>query len=105
MKAILVIDINGSLIEGEDKFAIDGYLMQESDCAGCYEAVGYIKNVPLKPLPEKLYVGAKRIEDVMSSEFDIDKFILKIQLDADKLFALGWNACIEVIEKGERKNV
>ncbi len=36
MKAILVIDIDDSLIEGEERFAIDGYLMQESDCDGCY---------------------------------------------------------------------
>lgn len=52
---------------------------------------------PLKPLPEKLYVEANSIEDVMPSEFDIDKFALKIRLDADKLCALGWNACIDEI--------
>ena len=53
MKAILVIDIDDSLIEGEERFAIDGYLMQESDCVGCYEAVGRITNAILKPMPEK----------------------------------------------------
>ena len=54
---------------------------------------------PLKPLPKKLYVEANRIEDVMPSEFDMDKLILKIQLDTDKLFALGWNKCLEELEK------
>ena len=54
---------------------------------------------PLKPLPEKLYVEANRIEDLMPSEFDMDKLALKIQLDADKIFAFGWNKCLEEIEK------
>lgn len=54
---------------------------------------------PLKPLPEKLHVEANRIEDVMPSEFDMDKLILKIQLDTDKLFAFGWNKCLEELEK------
>ena len=53
MKAILVIDIDDSLIEGDERFAIDGYLMQESDCVGCYEAVGQIRNAVLKPMPTK----------------------------------------------------
>ena len=53
MKAILVIDIDDSLIEGDERFAIDGYLTQESDCIGCYEAVGRIRNAVLKPMPEK----------------------------------------------------
>ena len=78
MKAILVIDIDDSLIEGEDKFAIDGYLMQESDCAGCYEAVGRIKNVVLKPLPEV------NTWDVTENGHVTE-------------FAEGWNACLDEI--------
>ena len=57
------------------------------------------KDCPLKSMPKKLHVDANRIEDVMSSEFDIDKLTLKIQLDTDKLFTLGWNACLEELEK------
>ena len=54
---------------------------------------------PLKPMPEKLRVDVNQIEDVMPSEFDMDKLVLKIRLDADKLVALGWNTCLEEIEK------
>lgn len=60
-------------------------------------------NCPLKPLPEELHVEVNQIEDVMSSEFDINKLTLKIQLDADKLFALGWNAYRDKI-KGENND-
>lgn len=106
MKAVVVIDM-------------------PSKCSNCYlveewfneygEKVYYCPlrkiNVPkngdacekLRPLPEKLHVEANQIEDVMSSEFDIDKLTLKIQLDVDKLFALGWNAYRDKI-KGENND-
>lgn len=87
MKAIIVID-----------------MPKNCDECPCYYKEGYRCQVPsvecpLKPMPEKLYVESYRIEDIMPSEFDIDKLTLKIQLDADKLFSVGWNACIEELEK------
>lgn len=78
MKAILVIDIDDSLIEGKEKFAVDGYLMQEPDCVGCYETVGRIRNAVLKPIPIKK-------EAVMGMG--------KINFGK----ALGWNACLDAI--------
>lgn len=75
MKAVLVIDIDDSLIEGEDRFAIDGYLMQESDCVGCYETVGLIRNAVLKPMPKRKNIYT-----------DIE--------------TIGWNHCLEEIENG-----
>ena len=77
MKAILVIDIDDSLVDGEERFAVDGYLMQESDCVGCYEAVGRI-NAVLKPMPEK-------------NTWDITKNGHVTE------YAEGWNACLEEI--------
>lgn len=76
-KAILVIDIDDSLVDGEERFAVDGYLMQESDCVGCYEAVGRI-NAVLKPMPEK-------------NTWDITKNGHVTE------YAEGWNACLAEI--------
>ena len=76
MKAILVIDIDDSLIEGNERFAVDGHLMQESDCDGCYEAVGYIKNAPLKPMPQ--------LKDISDRKITYEE---------------GWNECIESLEE------
>lgn len=81
MKAILVIDIDDSLVEGEERFAVDGYLMQESDCVGCYEAVGRI-NAVLKPLPD-----CPDVPDTIAN---------------DVAYIIGWNDCIVEISK-ERK--
>ena len=94
MKAILVID---DMPNSCDKCEVrcDGYTAKEYSEKGIKRPSW----CPLKPIPEKLRIEASRIEDVMSSEFDIDKLTLKIQLDTDKLFALGWNACIEELEK------
>lgn len=97
MKAILVIDDMPNSCD-ECEVRCGGYTAKE------YAEKGIKKPswCPLKPMPEKLYVEANSIEDVMPSEFDMDKFILKIRLDADKLCALGWNACLDDIT-GETK--
>ena len=58
-----------------------------------------IGGCPLKPMPKKQYVEANSIEDVMLTEFDMETMIMKIKLDTDKLFAIGWNACLEELEK------
>lgn len=83
MKAILVIDIDDSLIEGEERFVVDGYLMQESDCAGCYEAIGRITNAVLKPMPKK-----KPIYDAIG-----------LTQEVINLPNIGYNKCIEEIEE------
>lgn len=89
MKAILVIDIDDSLIEGEDdRFAIDGYLMQESDAPECYEAVGYITNAVLKPMPDRKCI--KNEDEFM----DVCGWMEQVQIGMD----IGWNACLEEIE-------
>lgn len=95
-KAILVIDEMPNDCY-ECNFAIDL-------CHGTIPPQEYYNKrpswCPLKPMPEKLHVEVNRIEDLMPSEFDIDKLSLKIRLDTDKLFALGWNACLKEIENG-----
>ena len=58
----------------------------------------------LKPMPEKKEVEVNKIEDIMHTEYSIEdiytnKYIATIQLAADKLISLGWNACLEEIEK------
>lgn len=105
MKTILVIDDMPNCCTACPFFEfINDY---EDDCrTRCNVKFGRIneygtdvrpKWCPLKPMPEKLYVEANSIEDLMPSEFDMDKFVLKIRLDADKLCALGWNACLKEI--------
>ena len=81
MKAILVIDIDDSLVEGDERFAVDGYLMQESDCVGCYEAVGRIENAVLKPMPRHKY------------GFEDNGLRPSDQI----LIQSGWNACLDEI--------
>lgn len=59
MKAILLVKIDDSLIEGKEKFAVEGYLMQESDAPECYEAVGIINaplSHPLKLVDNDFYI-------------------------------------------------
>ena len=51
----------------------------------------------LRPLPEKKNVEVKNIEDIMHTEFLLDSLVAKINLDADKLIALGWNSCVDEI--------
>ena len=94
MKEILVIEKPESC----ETCPLRSYSNLELICTPMREGAYDIK-CPLKPLPEKLYVEANRIEDLMPSEFDMDKLALKIQLDADKIFAFGWNKCLEEIEK------
>lgn len=84
MKAVLVINIDDSLIEGDERFAVDGYLMQESDCVGCYEAVGRIRNAVLKPMPQAV---AYEMTDTQTIK----------AVKVDNGFRLGWNACLEKI--------
>lgn len=81
MKAILVIDIDDSLVEGEERFAVDGYLMQESDCVGCYEAVGRIRNAILKPMPNYMELEKPNVTQAKA---------IKI----DNSFRFGWNMCL-----------
>ena len=54
---------------------------------------------PLKLLPQKKEVEVNKIDDYMHTEFSVDKLSAKILLDTEKLIALGWNACLEEIEK------
>ena len=105
MKAILVLDMPRSCAECTLRTSL------EANYLHCIATLPRLKidpmtahhikehRCPLKPMPEKLHVEANKIEDVMPAEFDIDKLSLKIRLDTDKLFSLGWNACIEEIEK------
>lgn len=56
----------------------------------------------LRPLPEKKHVEVKDIEDIMHTEFLLDSLVAKINLDADKLIALGWNSCVDEITGKEK---
>ena len=55
-------------------------------------------------MPQKKEVEVNRIEDIMHTEYSIEdiftnKYIATIRLATDKLISLGWNACLEEIEK------
>ena len=90
MKAILVIDM-------------------PTDCIKCPLANGYCWNTfptkeravgcPLKPLPSKKDVTVKRVEDIQSYSITevADKISAKIILKSNEIFALGWNACLDLI--------
>ena len=54
---------------------------------------------PLKPLPSKKDVTVKRIEDFQSYSITevADKISAKIILKTNEIFALGWNACLDLI--------
>ena len=56
----------------------------------------------LRPLPEKKSVKVEKIEDLMHTEFLLDSLVAKINLDTDRLIALGWNSCVDEI-LGERE--
>lgn len=110
MKAILVIDMPTSCNKcpcsrwrNIEDFDDDGiYCMADG---GQYGAVNNYDGVPdwcpLKPMPEKKEVEVNEIEDIMHPSFDdiYTKHIVTIRLATDKLISLGWNACIEEIEK------
>lgn len=75
-----------------------------SFCLGEYEKE---KHCPLKPLPRKIEVDVKKIEDIMHAEFQMtdviqDKIVADIKLETDKLIALGYNQCIEEILGGKQ---
>lgn len=55
----------------------------------------------LKPMPQKKVVSVERIEDIQSCSITevADKISAKIILKTNEVFALGWNACLEEIEK------
>ena len=108
MKAILVIDmpercVDCPLCEGE------GYPL----CTAIHKSIGSLAYYfggdkernpycPLRPMPQKKEVEANRIEDIMHTEYSIEgiytnKYIATIRLATDKLFSLGWNACLKEI--------
>ena len=100
MKAILVIDMPKAC----DECPLLLFETETDRCKAFHKQVlveGEDKPIwcPLKPMPEKLYVEANQIEDVMHTEMNIGNLTAKIILDTDKLIALGWNACLEELDK------
>ena len=98
MKAILVIDTPNNCSECP--------CCNEGECGNKYK--GYVGDYigwnngrpswcPLKPMPEPIYVEANKIEDIMHTKFSIEDISAKIRLDTDKIFSLGWNACLKEI--------
>lgn len=64
------------------------------------------KECPLRPMPKKINV--ENIKDTIHTEFQTpgafyDTFRAKIQLDTDKLIAIGYNMCVDEI-LGENEN-
>lgn len=100
-KALLVIDM--------PKSCADCKLSDFGRCWGTYSYVHMRSddipvNCPLKPMPQKLEVEVNEIEDLMHTEYSIEdiytnKYVATIRLATDKLISLGWNACLEEIEK------
>lgn len=100
MKAILVIDLPSDLDISLDEFKAD-ITMLSKDFSKSMLFHKY-KNIELKPMPKKLEVDVKKIEDIMHAEYQMvdviqDKIIAEIKLNTDKLIALGWNGCINEI--------
>ena len=89
MKALIVIDLP------------EDHLIQTTN--DLYDRLkGY--KCELKPMPQKKEVEVNEIEDIMHTEYSIEdiytnKYIATIRLATDKLISLGWNACLEEIEK------
>ena len=98
MKSILIIDTPNNCSECQF-CGWGGRNLEKYVCSLTREhsEEPHLVGCPLKPLPKKLYVEASQIEDVMHTEMSIDNLTAKIILDTDKLFALGWNACLEKI--------
>ena len=100
MKTILVVDIGN-----------DEYLLNKKIDAICFEDGDKIYDNFnfLKPMPKKIKVDVKLIEDIMHTEFQMtdfirNKFIAKINLETDKLIAIGYNRCIDEILESNRRN-
>ena len=104
MKEILVID--------KPEYCDDCPILFENYCGKTLmkleldydETCNYLRPswCPLRPLPQKIEVDVKKIEDIMNTEFQMvdviqDKIKAKIKLDTDKLIALGYNKCIDEI--------
>lgn len=94
-KAILVIDMPTDCLKCP---LSDGY------CWNIFPIKGKADDCPLKPLPQKKEVEVNEIDDIMHTEYSIkdiytDKYVADIRLATDKLISLGWNACLEEIEK------
>lgn len=72
-------------------------------CTPMREAASDVE-CPLKSLPQKKEVEVNEIEDIMHTEYSIEdiytnKYIVDIRLATDKLISLGWNYCLEELEK------
>ncbi|MBR2653992.1 MAG: hypothetical protein IKD59_05485 [Lachnospiraceae bacterium] len=100
MKAILVIDMPKNCAECK-------LMYLQGIGEGICNAVDWDERptwCPLRPLPQKKEVEVNDIEDIMRTEYSIEdiytnKYIATIQLATDKLISLGWNACLEEIQK------
>lgn len=97
MKAILVVDMPSDCVKC-NQFAFD--------CCHAIKREIERENIvqctrpdwcPLKPMPQPIYVEVNKIEDIMHTEFSIEDISAKIRLDTDKIFSLGWNACLNEI--------
>ena len=106
MKAILVTDMPSMCWECP-YFYNYTCLLTRTELGVASSQIGVPINLcPLKPLPQKIEVDVKKIEDIMHTEFQManvfqDKIIADIKLETDKLIALGWNKCIDKISGEE----
>lgn len=94
MKAILIVDVPDDWRCTE--WCIEGELRgknEDGEWIFCNEIV----EAPLKPMPEPIYVEVNGFDDIMHTEFSIENLSAKIRLDTDKIFSLGWNACLKEI--------
>lgn len=83
MKAILVIDINGELLEDYDNFYVDYYLRAKKKNTNVDEIVKYVEYCNLKLLPNKIKIPSIP-ENV--SHWAWAKY---------KYHAKGWNDCLD----------
>lgn len=112
MKAILVIDMPNNCYDCQycrfdaRRYNFRGCVLADTDVQdGTIDICKEVHSCcPLKPMPQKKEVEVNRIEDIMHTEYSIEdiftnKYIATIRLATDKLISLGWNACLEEIEK------
>ena len=97
MKKLIIVDTD------DEKYTHAKVSLAYKDDDGMWADVNY-ETLPLRPMPEKKEVKVNEIEDIMHTEYSIEdictnKYAATILLATDKLISLGWNACVEELEK------
>ena len=98
MKAIVVIDMPDE-VDPSDYELSYALLGHKKGKFPTYATVLEVRGA-IKPLPEKKEASVYNIEDIMKTEVNLGEQVsAMVRLNTDKLIALGYNWCLEEIEK------